>query len=73
MPIYTGNGQSTGPLENVTYPNVPAPEREFPEYIHMAAGDREPKPAPLESGLQPKTEMNPEGQLPPMRLSGITG
>jgi hypothetical protein len=73
MGIYTGDGQNDGPLEDITYPNIPAPERMLGDYITLVSGvDREPKPAPLESGLQPKTEMNPEGQVPPMRLSGVT-
>lgn len=68
-----GNTRWSGPLGDIQYPQVPAPERMFPEYIHMAAGDREPKPAPLGSGLQPRTENLPDGQLGDFKISAERG
>lgn len=59
------------PLANVVIPNPPAPERMLPERTGDS-GYTLADAAPLESGIQPQTENNPEGQLPPMRLIGLT-
>lgn len=55
-----------GGLPPLVLPNAPAPERMLPEVTDHA---REPEPAPLDSGLQPKTDNYPEGQFEPIRLS----
>jgi len=67
-----GSGSPNGgPLANVVIPNTPAPERGFPERTGDS-GYTLADVAPLESGIQPKTEDNELGQLPPTRLIGLT-
>jgi hypothetical protein len=47
-------------LQNVQYPNLPAPEREQGEYV---GGPRE-DPYDGPAAPQPLTEYNPDGQIP---------
>ena len=59
----------SGSLGDIQYPQVPAPERMTPE----RTGEITVPPAPLGSGLQPKTENNPDGQLDDFKLSATQG
>jgi hypothetical protein len=80
MAVFTGNPPyedgdarwaTPGGLAPIVLPNLPAPERMVgPEITDHA---REPKPAALDSGLQPKTDNLPDGAYEPIRLSALPG
>lgn len=67
-----GNTRWSGSLGDIQYLNPPAPEREYGDYVTMVSGvDREPKPAPMDSGLQSRTENLPDGQIGDFKLSAM--
>jgi hypothetical protein len=67
--VNDGNVRWAGPLGDIQLPQVPAPERVAPE----RTGEITVPPAPLGSGLQPKTENNLVGQLGDFKLSATQG
>jgi hypothetical protein len=57
------NGLTTG----LFLPNVPAPEREVPEYTDAVIADNTPRAGYVPvAGQQPLGDNNPKGQIPGM-------